>query len=1134
MLTDSKKGDVQYLSIKSIHKLLSSQIDKVTHEDTFNTIIKDGRNATKIVVDVKGVVIRDGIYYYEVMYDGKLNYVRLLPFEIDMLDRAKLKTCLTCVISSINENGTYKLAQDRASLIDELYEEDTIATFTVMGIRYDYRDNTATKYYILKDAYGLTHRFNSGKEEREYQKGEQLDLYIKGISRRNKHLMLALYNPNLKKASRTFFDAVKVFTEIDEIDSKEQYFDCYFITGRDAKNQQEKDLIGQYNGQSNLWLFTFMNIMDKNVIPDLIKEQLLEELCTVCHIMVKLQKWMIEGSNYLDLFNEETKNETIQKSASQIEKFESLLKAIDIIKGHKQNEFVNDIIFAIQKSGRIAINKEERLSLLKNIMLICPEYITQDISVTCELMRLLLTLGEEVDCCYIRAMVARLNYCVEYDARKIRGTSFRSNFIDISQTIIINEMLSLLCVETLLQTSEKCYDMLNARTAKARFFRILSIVCSDEYQSAILEAGINAAVGKLDDKNVFTWENAKQIDTINLCKLTLQAAVVDRNLDNDYYYISPSSKSGIVILDATGFTIIPCKQCVQNVKRNFYLIKTIRILHSIDTMPLKVGSMYNYEALNMENDAIEQYENWRNITHKTKNLILNDCTRLPIEGDRLLVMVKEQRQPDNLKNLLFVSVVDTDYEQVDGIIDVKQISSRWVEDTRNLFNYGDVFYATTCKTHSGKYSFSIKASVDQDLSLDLKESLKRIVLNTENLDEGRSIPKGLLQEVVLLIDLKIRAEKDDTQRLTLIGYAYCLSAMLSDMKSFYYDFLLKYYASIEKFVNDDGRKIEIGFRNCKLYDRFPNLTNKRNLVEMLSYANSYSQKDIDTLRKLVDEQPLSDIGKLSAMLLAYIYVRQVGLSETTEKDIRNDIKNFIVNTKDIDRSALDTSEDEESNRDTEKVEILESSICSESSKLDEQAEQQTNESTIYNDKEKAHATENIQLSEPLEINIYDNETYTVSDGNTLHIEKGIVTINVPVYALNGILLLLNNDCSYAKISLKNLLEMPKGEVKMSKLNPYKLSHHFVVPTECFFGILTSSDNGQYLEMYDSRNISSCSLDGDFCNAHSDIRINRMQPFILPDSIVDENIKMLIGKRINIKDLSSNIIEEMKDFGVLIK
>ena len=79
-------------------------------------------------------------------------------------------------------------------------------------------------------------------------------------------------------------------------------------------------------------------------------------------------------------------------------------------------------------------------------------------------------------------------------------------------------------------------------------------------QSTILDAAINALVGILNDKDIFTWENITHINSIQLCNLTANAVVLDCNLENDYYY--NSGKSGILSLDPTGFTIVPYKQCI--------------------------------------------------------------------------------------------------------------------------------------------------------------------------------------------------------------------------------------------------------------------------------------------------------------------------------------------------------------------------------------------------------------------------------------------------------------------------------------------------------------------------------------------------------------------------------------------
>ena len=87
------------------------------------------RAITKVTATIKQLVNLEGYYYYELLYAGNTCYVKLLPFEVQILENIKQRKTLDCVYLGLDENGIPKLVQDRDSFIDDLYEEDTVHTF---------------------------------------------------------------------------------------------------------------------------------------------------------------------------------------------------------------------------------------------------------------------------------------------------------------------------------------------------------------------------------------------------------------------------------------------------------------------------------------------------------------------------------------------------------------------------------------------------------------------------------------------------------------------------------------------------------------------------------------------------------------------------------------------------------------------------------------------------------------------------------------------------------------------------------------------------------------------------------------------------------------------------------------------
>ena len=449
---------------------------------------------------------------------------------------------------------------------------------------------------------------------------------------------------------------------------------------------------------------------------------------------MKLQEWMVEGSKFLDLFGEETKSTTIAKSTAQIQKFHRLLLAIDVVRKGEQNKYIRDIVSSIQKSGRIAISREERIEVMIDILRIYPDYFTQDIEDTSELIQALLSLQEGVGKFEIEFLASRLDYYIEADVRKMRAGAVRSNEIDTTQTILIKEVLALLCMKVMIHISEKYANELDARACKARFFRFLSFVCPEDMQPIMIKAGIDALVGVIDGSNIFTWENATNVNPIALCNQTAHATILDCNTENDFYFMKSAGTTGIIRLDPTGFTIVPYKQCANNFKMNSEFMENINVMHHLETLPIKLGTMLNISPIVMERDAVNQYLLWRAVSKHPENLAQRFELSTPRMGDKVRVCVKEQNQSDKLKYMLFVSVVDKRFASVDGILTPKDITGKWVEDTRKLFKVGQVFYAEVCNiTENGKYQFSIRKDVEKYSTTvsRVEDDVKHIVENNK-------------------------------------------------------------------------------------------------------------------------------------------------------------------------------------------------------------------------------------------------------------------------------------------------------------------------------------------------------------------------------------------------------------------
>lgn len=1085
--------------------------------------VEGKREITKVKANVIDIIKIDGFYHYKLSYAGCMCYVKLLPFEVQFLENTKHKKILDCVYHGLDNDGNPRLVQDRESYIDDLYEKDTVQKFTYVNTAYEHHGNETKEFHWVQDSYGLKHRFYGELSEEQKMYRNELELYIKRIDPRTKKLSLTIYNPNLDPIVKEWYSADRIFKEIEETDNKEQYFDIYFSNGYEFASKLEKDLVGQYNGQSNLWLFTYLNILDNELAGCCIRKHKVEELAIVSQIMIKLQEWMVEKSAFLDLFSEDTKNDTIIKSTYQIQKYQRILLAIDVVRKGEQLIYINDIVNSIKSSGRIAIRREERIEVLLYILRIYPEYIIQDIESTSHLIQALLQIEEGVNRYFIENIISLLNYYIEYNTRKIRKTTVRTNDIDTSQTLLIKEILSLLGFKILIYKNEMYLDEIQCREAKARFFRFLSFICIESMQSTVLKAAIDSLVGILNDSEIFTYDNLANINVISLTKLTANAAVLDCNLDNDYYF--KSGKSGILSLDPTGFTIVPYKQCITTLIQQTTSLEGINVIHNLETLPLKLGTMYNFKSIMTTNNPIEQYLIWNGITRDNSKLekVIKPQPKI---GDVVKIMVKEQNQNDRLKFMVFVTVIDNRYQSVEGVILVNQISSKWIVDARKIFNPGDVFYATVC-SDNGKYNFSIKEEVDKysTIASSATDDARNIVLNKSANTTDKQLPKGFIQELILLVDMRIRKETDTQSKLTLIGYAYCLSALVGDPKSYYYDFLLRYFACIEKFVTESYQEISIPISsNIEKY--FKGLSSKIHLIELLSLTESTSEEGLQSLSSLAANERNNDVGKIASMLLTYLYAQKANLSYSSLNAIKTEINTFIGNSDNLDLTALDSSK-EDNHKDILDADDIEE-IDETSNKIDplESSSDCVNNTDIELDN-----NTRVNSFVPIKLNILDNSSVVVNEAiKNINYETSVLEIYIKDYAKEGFLLIVNNQGWICKIPVISIVESGYGAQIEKCINPYKLSNHFVVPADCIIGLIITADTGKYIELWHTSEIPSSKLNNIEYEKSRYEKILRHQAFILPSNNV---MNEYCNKSIKDDMISLDIKDVFESYGIFI-
>jgi len=307
---------------------------------------------------------------------------------------------------------------------------------------------------------------------------------------------------------------------------------------------------------------------------------------------------------------------------------------------------------------------------------------------------------------------------------------------------------------------------------------------------------------------------------------------------------------------------------------------------------------------------------------------------------------------------------------------------------------------------------------------------------------------------------------------------------------------------------------------------------------LLSYANNQDADGLQALQVLAKEESDNDVGKLSAMLVAYIYTMKAGFSATAMTAIKEEIDNYICNSDKLDLSALNTNEIEEENSDD----------YSEGSDIDvgESSTEIKKESVVHETPTNETATESIsqvvikcetanaQKSKPFKINILDDGSLVLQE-DLLNAERldAQVEIGVPDYAMNGLLLLINNEGGICKVGIKDIFDIGFQKTVDGIINPYLLSNYFVVPEDCIVGTIIATENRKYVEIYRTTDISACNISRIEYKRICDKAAKWHQPFILPRNCEIDGLMDRFDRCIDTDDIPRRIIEGLQSYGVFI-
>ena len=265
-----------------------------------------------------------GNHYYVIQVEHKECWVKMYPFEKYQSEEKKM---IRCEYRGLDSFGSHIFIEDRLSILYELYEENKSYDFSYIeeGI-----DTKGYHFSVLKDKYGLTHRFYKQLLPEQKDNKIQIKCTVTAIDGTTKALILQQANPNNEETNipnnnTIWLDAETVFKSI----GKEQLLNEYFYNNLDScsKYQLQNNFTNLYHTKNKEWITSYLSFLDRRYKNLLVVNGDLYKLDEFADLMICLVNW----AKTLKIIK--------CKKRLNLSKYEGLKKAIKVLQTDSLNNY---------------------------------------------------------------------------------------------------------------------------------------------------------------------------------------------------------------------------------------------------------------------------------------------------------------------------------------------------------------------------------------------------------------------------------------------------------------------------------------------------------------------------------------------------------------------------------------------------------------------------------------------------------------------------------------------------------------------------------------------------------------------------------------------------------------------------
>ncbi|HKM45622.1 MAG TPA: RNA-binding domain-containing protein [Dysgonamonadaceae bacterium] len=243
------------------------------------------------------------------------------------------------------------------------YTEGKRYLFTIKEQVYNHESDVY--YWLMEDENGKRNRYypendlTFDNEIAKLREGDTIELYVQWIS--DSGQVTLIYDvKNWKDKNYLVED---VFEAIGYSNKEDKYFFNYsnmFAINDGEFDDSECSFLEQYNEGNNLWVFSYLSFLDVEMFNEL-EEGRYDEAKTLIDIYLRIEKWMLEESDYLTNFSQWKRDGIIIKAEHKIVKLKASLSVIDMFLEGKDQEYIESLNTTLLRTRYLNSSKKEEL-----------------------------------------------------------------------------------------------------------------------------------------------------------------------------------------------------------------------------------------------------------------------------------------------------------------------------------------------------------------------------------------------------------------------------------------------------------------------------------------------------------------------------------------------------------------------------------------------------------------------------------------------------------------------------------------------------------------------------------------------------------------------------------------------------